>query len=187
LDEVKSGENHEKLLTEHPVEIFESAFKGQKFPNFDEVKRRKNDDPKTFDACLRMLEGTKVGNAISFMEEFEKLKSNLSLEKIMQLKDKYVVDPSKDDPFVFSDLEEKGLNIYQTTYNNFVGKFNAAIDDMKNKNTGNLSAVLAAFTPIFNAAEADASRNFHVNAKAAISRYHESQPSSGQPSPPSFA
>ena len=187
-DEVKSPENHEKLLKEHPVEIFESAFKGKKFPNFDEVKSRKNLDPKTFNACLRMLEGTKVGNAISFMEEFEKLQSNSSLEKIMQLKEKFVIDPSKDDPFVFSDLEEKGLNIYQSTYNNFDGKFKKAIDDLKeNKNTGDLSAVLAAFTPIFNAAEADASRNFHVNAQAAISKYHESQPSSGQPSPPSFA
>ena len=106
----------------------------------------------------------------------------------MQLKEKFVIDPSKDDPFVFSDLEEKGLNIYQSTYNNFDGKFKKAIDDLKeNKNTGDLSAVLAAFTPIFNAAEADASRNFHVNAQAAISKYHESQPSSGQPSPPSFA
>ena len=180
LDEVKSGKNHEKLLTEHPVEIFESAFKGRKFPNWDEVKSRKNHDPKTFNACLRMLEGTKVGNAISFMEEFEKLKSNPSLEKIIQLKDTYVIDPSKDDPFVFSDIEEKGLNLYQTTYDNFDRNFKKAIDDLKdNKNTGDLSTVLAAFTSIFNAAEADASRNFHANAQAAISKYHQSQPSSG--------
>jgi len=180
LDEVKSGKNHEKLLTEHPVEVFESAFKGRKFPNWDEVKSRKNHDPKTFNACLRMLEGTKVGNAISFMEEFEKLKSNPSLEKIIQLKDTYVIDPSKDDPFVFSDIEEKGLNLYQTTYDNFDRNFKKAIDDLKdNKNTGDLSTVLAAFTSIFNAAEADASRNFHANAQAAISKYHQSQPSSG--------
>ena len=188
LDEVKSGESHKKLLTGHPVEIFESAFKGQKFPSLDEVRSRKNHDPETFNACLRMLEGTKVGNAISFVEEFKKLKSNPSLEKIMQLKEKFVIDPSKDDPFVFSDVEEKGLNLYQTTYNNFDGKFKKAIDDLKeNKNTGDLSAVLAAFTPIFNAAEADASKNFHMSALAAISKYHESQPSSGQPSPSSFA
>lgn len=179
LDEVKSRENHEKLSKEHPVEIFESAFKGRKFPNWDEMKSRKNHDPKTFNACLCMLEGTKVGNAISFLEEFEKLKSNPSLEKIIQLKDKYVIDPSKDDPFVFSDIEEKGINLYQATYNNFDGKFEKAIDDLKeNKNTGDLSAVLAAFTSILNAAEADASRNFHTNAQAAISKYHQSQPSS---------
>lgn len=171
--------SQKKILKEHPVEIFESAFKGRKFPNWDEVKSRKNHDPKTFNACLRMLEGTKVGNAISFMEEFEKLKSNPSLEQIIQLKDKYVIDPSKDDPFDFSDIEEKGINLYQTTYSNFDDKFKKAIDDLKgNKSTGDLSGVLAAFTSIFNAAEADASRNFHANAQAAISKYHQSQPSS---------
>lgn len=172
--------SQKKLLKEHPVEVFESAFKGRKFPNWDEVKSRKNHDPKTFNACLRMLEGTKIGNAISFLEEFEKLKSNPSLKKIIQLKDKYVIDPSKDDPFVFSDIKEKGINLYQTTYNNFDGEFEKAIHDLKeNKNTGDLSAVLEAFTSILNAAEADASRNFHTNAQAAISRYHQSQPSSG--------
>ena len=178
----------QKLSKEHPVEIFESAFEGRKFPNWDEMRSQKNHDPKTFNACLRMLEGTKVGNAISFLEEFEKLKSNPSLEKIIQLKDKYVVDPSKDDPFVFSDTEEKGINLYKTTYDNFDGKFKKAIDDLKeNKNTGDLSAIFAAFTSVFDVAQADVRRNFRSNVEAAISKYHQSQPSSRLPSPSSFA
>ena len=122
------------------------------------------------------------------MEEFEVLKSDPSLEKIIQLKDKYVFDPSKEETDATSDIEEKGLNLYQTTYNNFEGKLKKAIDDLKeNKNTGDLSAVLAAFKLIYDAAEVDASRNFYSNAQTVISRYRQSQPYSGKPSPSSFA
>lgn len=177
-----SSRIQKKSLKTNPVVIFQSAFKGQKFPTFDEVRRSKNHDPKIFDACIKMLDGTMVGNAISFIDEFENLKSNPSLEKLIQLKEKYIVDPSKDDPFVFSDLQQKGLNLYQTTYNNFDTKFTKAIDDLKNnKATGDLSGVLAAFRPIVDAAQADASRNFYHSAQIAISRYHQIQSSLGPP------
>ena len=129
-----------------------------------------------------------VGNAISFMEEFDKLQSHQTLEGLIQLKENYVIDPSKDDPFDFSNLKATGLNIYQTTYDNFDAKFkNAILELNKSDRTGDLSGVLAAFKPVVDVVQADTSKNFYQSAQAAISKYYQSQPSSGQPSPSSFA
>ena len=173
---------------QHPAVVFQAAFNGQKFPSFDDVKKSKNQDPKIFNACISMLEGTMVGNAISFMEEFDKLQSHQTLEGLIQLKENYVIDPSKDDPFDFSNLKATGLNIYQTTYDNFDAKFkNAILELNKSDRTGDLSGVLAAFKPVVDVVQADTSKNFYQSAQAAISKYYQSQPSSGQPSPSSFA
>lgn len=167
---------------------FQSFFPGG-IPPLADVLAKRGRNPEAFEVCRNVLQGSQFLVVLDCMAALDELRSNPSIDKAREIRDRFIQDPKDDDVFDLNASGADKLNLYQDAYKNFTRLFNAAEKELQEADTeAGRQRLLDAFDQYVQPTLTKDSRYFRSNVEALLKEHGQPQVSLPfRPDPGRFA